>query len=76
MRAPDGDWKSLARPSSMSTRGIIAAMTVEVAADREIFPTYLDEFLSPKCSPAPKSKSRHKAADMPTRSLNAFTASF
>jgi hypothetical protein len=74
--APEGNLKRLACPSSMTTRGIIVAMAVEIAADRQIFSTSLDEFLSPNCSPATKSKSRHMAADLPPRSLNASTACF
>jgi transposase len=46
--APEGDWKILTILSAMSTRGIIAAMTVEAATDREIFLIYLDEVLCPQ----------------------------
>jgi hypothetical protein len=35
----------------MSTRGLIATMTVEAATDREIFLAYLDEVLCPKLRP-------------------------
>jgi transposase len=35
----------------MSTCGIIAAMKVEAATDREIFLTYLDEVLCPQLEP-------------------------
>jgi transposase len=49
--APEGDWKILTILGSMSTRGIIAAMTVEAATDREIFLTYLDEVLCPQLQP-------------------------
>jgi hypothetical protein len=36
---------------AMSTRGLIATMTVEAATDREIFLAYLDEVLCPKLRP-------------------------
>ena len=49
--APEGDWKILTILGAMSTRGIIAAMTVEAATDREIFLTYLDEVLCPQLEP-------------------------
>jgi len=45
--APEGDWKILTILGAMSSRGIIAAMTVEAATDREIFLTFLDEVLCP-----------------------------
>jgi transposase len=49
--APEGDWKILTILGAMSTRGIIAAMTVEAPTDREIFLTYLDEVLCPQLQP-------------------------
>src|SRR5271157_4417604 len=49
--APEGDWKILTILGAMSTRGIIAAMTVEAATDREIFLTYLDQVLCPQLRP-------------------------
>ena len=36
---------------AISTRGMIATMTVEAATDREIFLAYLDEVLCPKLRP-------------------------
>jgi len=45
---PDGRWKILTILGAISTRGMIATMTVEAATDREIFLAYLDEVLCPK----------------------------
>lgn len=45
---PDGRWKILTILGAISTRGIIATMTIEAATDREIFLAYLDEVLCPK----------------------------
>jgi len=49
--APDGRWKILTILGAISTRGMIATMTVEAATDREIFLAYLDEVLLPKLRP-------------------------
>jgi transposase len=49
--APEGDWKILTILGAMSTQGIIAAMTIEAATDREIFLAYLDEVLCPQLEP-------------------------
>ena len=49
--APEGDWRILTILGAMSSRGIIAAMTVEAATDREIFLTFLDEVLCPALQP-------------------------
>lgn len=49
--APEGDWKILTILGAMSSHGIIAAMTVEAATDREIFLTFLDEVLCPALRP-------------------------
>ncbi len=49
--APQGNWKILTILGAMSSRVIIAAMTVEAAGDREIFLTYLDEVLCPQLQP-------------------------
>ena len=49
--APEGDWKILTILGAMSTRGIIAVMTIEAATDREIFLAYLDEVLCPQLQP-------------------------
>ena len=48
---PDGRWKILTILGAISTRGMIATMTVEAATDREIFLAYLDEVLCPKLRP-------------------------
>ncbi len=44
---PGNRWKILTILGAMSTRGMIATMTVEAATDREIFLAYLDHCLSP-----------------------------
>jgi transposase len=48
---PAGGWKTLTVLGALSTKGIVAAMTVEAATDREVFLTYLDEVLCPKLKP-------------------------
>jgi transposase len=48
---PAGDWRTLTVLGAMSVQGIVAAMTVEAATDREVFLTYLDEVLCPKLKP-------------------------
>jgi transposase len=48
---PDGRWKILTILGTISTRGMIATMTIEAATDREIFLVYLDEVLCPKLRP-------------------------
>src|SRR5579885_214698 len=48
---PQGDWKILTILGAMSTRGMIATMTVEAATDREIFLAYLDHVLCPALRP-------------------------
>ena len=45
---PDGRWKILTILGAISTRGMIATMTIEAATDREIFLAYLEEVLCPK----------------------------
>ncbi len=45
---PDGRWKILTILGAISTRGMIATMTIEAATDREIFLAFLDEVLCPK----------------------------
>ena len=49
--APEGDWKILPILGAMSTRGMIAAMTVEAATDREIFLAFLDAVLCAALQP-------------------------
>ncbi len=48
---PAGDWKTLTILGAMNIHGILAAMTVEAATDREVFLTYLDEVLCPSLKP-------------------------
>jgi hypothetical protein len=48
---PDGRWKILTILGAISTRGMIATMTIEAAIDREIFLAYLDEVLCSKLGP-------------------------
>ena len=49
--SPGGHWKVLTVLGAISTRGIVAAMTIEEPADREIFLAYLDQVLCPKLRP-------------------------
>ena len=49
--APEGNWKILTILGAMSTRGMIAAMTIEAATDTDIFLAYLDHVLCPKLQP-------------------------
>jgi transposase len=44
---PEGNWKILTILGAMSTRGLIATMTVQAATDAEIFLAYLDHVLCP-----------------------------
>ena len=46
--APGGHWKILTILGAMSTRGMIAAMTIEEPTDTDIFLAYLDHVLCPK----------------------------
>jgi transposase len=48
---PAGNWKILTILGAMSTRGMIAAMTIEAATDTDIFLAYLDHVLCPKLQP-------------------------
>ena len=48
---PEGDWQILTILGAMSTRGMVAAMTIEAATDREIFLAFLDEVLCPVLQP-------------------------
>jgi transposase len=45
---PGGHWKIMTILGAMSTRGMIATMTIEEATDREIFLAYLDDVLCPQ----------------------------
>jgi hypothetical protein len=49
--APEGNWKIFTILGAMSTRGMIAAMTVEAPTDREIFLTVLGEVFCPALQP-------------------------
>ena len=48
---PEGNWQILTLLGAMSTRGIIAAMTIEAPTDREVFLGFLDEVLCPALQP-------------------------
>jgi transposase len=48
---PDSRWKILTILGAISTRGMVATMTIEAATDREIFLAYLDHCLCPKLRP-------------------------
>ena len=48
---PGGHWKMLTILGAMSVDGMIAAMTVQAATDREVFLAYLDRVLCPKLRP-------------------------
>ena len=49
--APQGHWKMLTILGAMSSRGMIAAMTIEEATDADIFLAYLDHCLCPQLRP-------------------------
>ncbi len=44
---PQGNWKILTILGAISTRGMIATMTIEEATDADIFLAYLEQVLSP-----------------------------
>ena len=48
---PGGDWKIVTILGAMNHQGMLAAMTIEAATDREVFLAFLDEVLCPKLSP-------------------------
>ena len=48
---PGGHWKMLTILGAMDHTGMLAAMTIEAATDREVFLGYLDEVLCPKLRP-------------------------
>lgn len=48
---PGGHWKIVTILGAMDHRGMLAAMTIEAATDREVFLAYLDEVLCPKLRP-------------------------
>lgn len=45
---PGGHWKMLTVLGAMDHRGMLAAMTVEAATDREVLLAFLDDVLCPK----------------------------
>ena len=45
---PGGDWKIITILGALNHNGMLAAMTIEAATDREIFLAFLDEVLCPK----------------------------
>ncbi len=49
--APQGNWKIRTILGALSTRGIIAAMTIEEATDADIFLVYLEPVLCPALRP-------------------------
>lgn len=49
--APGGHWRILTILGAMSTRGMIAAMTIEEPTDADIFLAYLDHVLCPRLRP-------------------------
>lgn len=49
--APEGRWKILTLLAAMSTRGILASMTIEAPTDGDIFLAYLDHCLCPQLRP-------------------------
>jgi len=48
---PQGHWKILTILGAMSSRGMIATMTIEEPTDADIFLAYLDHVLCPKLKP-------------------------
>src|SRR5208282_2374382 len=48
---PGGHWKILTILSAMSTRGMIATMTIEEATDADIFLAYVEQVLCPALRP-------------------------
>lgn len=48
---PGGHWKMLTILGAMDHNGVLAAMTIEAATDREVFLAYLDTVLCPKLRP-------------------------
>lgn len=48
---PGGHWRIVTILGAMDHRGMLAAMTIEAATDREVFLAYLDQVLCPKLRP-------------------------
>jgi len=48
---PDSRWKMLTILGALSTRGMVATMTIEEATDSDIFLAYLDHCLCPQLRP-------------------------
>jgi transposase len=49
--SPGGHWKILTILGALSTRGMVATMTIEEPTDADIFLAYLDEVLCPQLKP-------------------------
>jgi len=68
---PDSRWKMLTILGALSTRGIVAAMTIEEATDGDIFLAYLDHCLCPQLRKGDvvvmDNLSSHKAAGVEQR---------
>ena len=48
---PAGHWRTLTLLGAMSTRGMIAAMTVESPTDGDVFLAYVEQVLGPRLLP-------------------------
>jgi transposase len=48
---PGGHWKTLTVIGALNCNGMLAAMTIEAATDREVFLEFLDQVLCPKLKP-------------------------
>jgi transposase len=48
---PGGHWKMLTILGALNDQGMLAAMTIEAATDREVFLAFLEEVLCPKLRP-------------------------
>jgi hypothetical protein len=53
---PGGHWKIMTILGAMSTRGMIATMTIEEATDTEIFLAYLEYVLCPQLRPGDRAR--------------------
>ncbi len=49
---PGGDWKGVTILGAMNRQGMLAAMTIEAATDREVFLAFLDACSAPNSSQA------------------------
>ena len=48
---PAGHWRTLTLLGAMSTRGVVAAMTVESPTDGDVFLAYVEQVLCPRLQP-------------------------